>query len=355
MSKKLPYKGNSRLKNNNFFNSGIERLLARINSIELETLLGASSSSSSIEVYRGLDVEALLEAILAGGGPMNEGGIVDPEYWKASFTIAFPAEDTLINGQFETIGDFETEESTFNLVGIAKTAGESDRTNVIASSQFKPTGGTTLEGIEISSGGNIYDFDNLTWTYKYEEDPTATGSDPKYLHDFNFSIESIQVFGYVVIGADDSVIAGNIIGIDPSEGGDPGGPCDPTLNFGIGLTNAVDPTQLLIGVDTFTGNDFNGVLEIRSVEGSPVATSYAGPDQNLDFSMPTIDQSPSDTYEYVLYLNDDNTGCNYCKSSAMSGTIVLVLNDPQVSETADNDPGGMGCGSLTPPPPAEPK
>ena len=34
MSKKLPYRGNSRRKNNNFFNSGIERLLTRVDNLE---------------------------------------------------------------------------------------------------------------------------------------------------------------------------------------------------------------------------------------------------------------------------------------------------------------------------------
>ena len=87
MSKKLPYKGNSRLKNNNFFNSGIERLLARINSIELETFLGVGQSTP-IEVYRGLDVDSLFNAMTSAA--------VDPEDWKASFAIAFPIEDIFV-------------------------------------------------------------------------------------------------------------------------------------------------------------------------------------------------------------------------------------------------------------------
>ncbi len=311
------------------------------------------STSTPIEVYRGLDFSGLIEAIVAGGS-INEGRVDNPEDWKASFTAAFPSEGTVVNGQFETDGDFLTEESTWNISGIIKTVGKDDRTTAIVSSKFKPTSGTTLEGIEISSAGNVYDFDNSTWTYKYEEDPTATGSDAKYLHDFNFSIESTQVFGYVVIGADDSVIAGNILGIAPSEERDPGGSCDPSISFGIGLTSyAADPTQLLIGVDTFTGSDFFGALEIKSVEGSTVATSYAGPAQSLDFFMPSADQSASDTYEYILTLNEDTTGCTYCASSAASasGTIVLILNDPQLLEIANNDASGMGCGSLTAAPP----
>lgn len=34
MANKLPYRGNSRRKNNNFFNSGIERLLTRVDNLE---------------------------------------------------------------------------------------------------------------------------------------------------------------------------------------------------------------------------------------------------------------------------------------------------------------------------------
>ena len=335
MSKKLPYKGNSRLKNNNFFNSGIERLLARINSIELETLLGAGPSTP-VPVYRGLDIGSLFDAMMSDP--------IDPEDWKASFTEAFPAEGAVVNGQFETNGDFLTEESTWNVSGILKDTEDVDRTTVLASSKFKPTSGTTLNGIEISSAGNVYDFNNLKWTYKYEEDPTATGSDPMYMHDFTFSVESTQVNGYVLIGADDSVIASQFDGFNPSmEGG--GGSCDASLNFNIGLSS-FDASSNLIGVDTFTGNAFRGALEIKSVEGSPVATSYSGPAQNLDFFMPVVDQSVSDTYEYILTLVDDNTGCTYCATSAKRGTIVLILNDPQLSETADNDVSGMGCGSL---------
>ena len=303
---------------------------------QLANLLGTASSSSStpVPVYRGLDIDSLFNAIMSSG-PEPE-----PENWKASFTFEFPTEGDLVNGQFETNGDFSTEESTFNIVGIAQTPGENNRTTVLSSSNFKPTDGTVLNGIEISSAGNVYDFDNSTWAYKYEEDPTATGSDPMYLHDFTFSVDSTQINGYVVIGADDSIIAASIDGFMPSMEG--GGSCDENLNFSIGLSS-FDANSNMIGVDTFTGNDFNGALEIRSVEGSPVATSYAGPAQNLDFYMPVIDQSTSDTYEYILTLMDNNTGCVYC---AIGNPITLVLNDPMQSQTANNDVSGMGCGSL---------
>ncbi len=68
-------------------------------------MLGTASSSSSVPEYHGLDVGGLLEALLSGGD-------IDPEDWKASFAMAFPAEDVVVNGQFETNGDFLTEEST---------------------------------------------------------------------------------------------------------------------------------------------------------------------------------------------------------------------------------------------------
>ena len=297
------------------------------------------STSTPIEEYRGLDVDGLLEALMIGGD-------IDPEDWKASFTIEFPTEDTVINGQFETNGDFLTEESTWNVSGIAKTTGENDRTTVLASSNFSPTDGSTLNGIEISTAGNVYEIDNSTWTYKYEEDPTATGSDPMYLHDFTINLESTQINGYIVIGADDSVIAGEVEGFIPSIGGG-GGSCDAALNFNIGLSS-FDANSNLIGVDTFTGNDFSGALEIRSVEGSPVATSYAGPAQNLDFFMPVVDQSTSDTYEYILTLLDNNTGCVYCGIAVNPSSITLVLNDPMQAQTANNDISGMGCGTMNP-------
>ena len=306
-----------------------------------------TESSTLIEEYRGLDTSGLLNAVINSRD-------IDPEDWKASYTVAFPSEGVLVEGQVETNGDFETEESTYNMVGIAKTVGKDDRTTVISSSKFKPTGGSTLEGIEISAAGNIYDFNNSTWTYKYEEDPTATGSDPMYLHDFTINLESTQINGYIVIGADDSVIAGNIEGFTPSTGGGGGGSCDLTLNFNIGLTTDADPTQFLIGVSTLDGKEYYGALEIKSIEGSTVATSYAGPGKNLNFFMPSADQSASDTYEYVLTLNEDTTGCTYCASSAISGTITLILDAPQLSEIANNDPSGEGCGSLNPSPPSPP-
>jgi len=307
------------------------------------TIEEIQGSSIPLSEFHLLDIEALFDALMSGGD-------IDPEDWKASYTDVIPASGVTLNGQFETDGDFSTETSNWKIVGIVDEGDGAALTSILGSANFQPTDGTVLGGIEISNSSIQYNFDNIQWTYKYEEDPTATGSDPKYLHDFTLSVDSTQINGYIVIGADDSVIADAAEGFFPSISGG-GGSCEPRIDFNIGLTTTADPTQLLIGVDTFTGNDFNGALEIKSVEGSTVATSYFGPAQNLDFYMPSADQSASDTYEYVLTLNDNNTGCTYCASSAISGTIVLVLNDPQLSEIADYDVSGMGCGSLAPPPP----
>ena len=312
---------------------------------QLADLLGTASSTPlpiPLPEYRGLDIDSLFNAITEAA--------FNVEDWKASFAMDFPSEGAVVNGQFETNGDFLTEESTWNVVGITQTPGEDDRTTVMGSSKFTPTDGTVLNGIEISSAGNVYGFDNLTWMYKYEEDPTATGSDPMYMHDFTFSVDSTQANGYVLIGADDSVIAVEFDGFAPSmEGG--GGSCDASFTFSIRMSVLLGSNSNLISVETFTGNDFNGALEIRSVEGSPVATSYAGPAQNLDFYMPVIDQSASDTYEYILTLMDNNTGCTYC-ATTVGNPITLVLNDTSQSQLAYNDEMGMGCGTMNPPPPA---
>ena len=297
------------------------------------------STSTPIPEFRAVDIDSLFTAVMEE--PFNV------EDWKASFTTVMPANGATINGVFDTNGDFSTEVSNWKAVGIVDT-GEEALMSILGSESFTPVNGNMLGGIEISNSFIMYDYGNVQWTYKYEEAESATGSDPMYLHDFTFNIESTQINGYVVIGADDSIIANQFDGFTPSTGGG-GGSCDASINFNIGLSS-FDATSNLIGVDTFLGNDFNGSLEIRSVEGSPVATSYAGPAQNLDFYMPVIDQSASDTYEYILTLIDDNTGCVYCGMAVGNpSSITLVLNDPMQSQIANNDGLGMGCGTMNPP------
>jgi hypothetical protein len=104
---------------------------------------------------------------------------------------------------YQSNGDFSTEVSNFKGVGIIDD-GSGDLISVLGSENFRPTDGTVLNGIEISNSLIQYSFDNIQWTYKYEEDPTATGSDPKYLHDFRITVDSTQILGYVLINADDT-------------------------------------------------------------------------------------------------------------------------------------------------------
>jgi hypothetical protein len=136
--------------------------------------------------------------------------------WKASFTSVTPASGVTLNGQFETNGDFSTETSNWKVVGILDQGDGSALTSILASSNFTPTNGAILGGIEISNSSIQYNFDNFQWTYKYEEDPTATGSAPKYLHDFSLIVDSTQILGYVLINADDSISANNFVIDSPS-------------------------------------------------------------------------------------------------------------------------------------------
>ena len=160
------------------------------------------STSTPIPEFHLLDVGLLLDAITAAPFAAAD--------WKATFTTTVSTPGVTINGVFETNGDFSTEVSNWKGVGIIDD-GSGDLISALGSESFSPTDGTVLNGIEISNSLIQYSLDNFQWTYKYEEDPTATGSDPKYLHDFIFTIDSTQVLGYVVIGADDSVIANNFI------------------------------------------------------------------------------------------------------------------------------------------------
>jgi len=166
------------------------------------TIEEIQGSSTPIPSFHLLDVGLLLDAITAD--PFS---VAD---WKASFTYSLPTPEATINGVFQSSGDFSTEVSNWKAVGIVG-EGSGVETSVLASANFRPTEGDILGGIEISNSFIQYAFNNVQWTYKYEEDPTATGSDPKYLHDFILTVESTQILGYVVIGADDSVIANTFI------------------------------------------------------------------------------------------------------------------------------------------------
>ena len=168
----------------------------------IEEIIAAAASTPTPEIHL-LDIESLFGAIMADPFAAAD--------WKATFTTTFSSLGITINGQFDTNGDFSTEVSNWKAIGIVDDPENISPSSTLASANFTPTDGTILGGIEISNSFISYNFDNMQWTYKYEEDPTATGSDPKYLHDFIFTIDSTQVLGYVVIGADDSVIANNFI------------------------------------------------------------------------------------------------------------------------------------------------
>ena len=170
------------------------------------TIEEIQGSSIPLSEFRGVNIGSLFAAITAD--PFSAAD------WKASFTVVIPEESTL-NGVFETNGDFSTEVSNWKGVGIIDN-GSGDLLSVLGSESFSPTDGSVLNGIEISNSLIQYGLENMQWTYKYEEDPTATGSDPKYLHDFRLTIDSTQILGYVVINADDSISANNFVIDSPS-------------------------------------------------------------------------------------------------------------------------------------------
>ena len=180
----------------NFIGS-VDSQLLRVKHIEI---------SKTVETNHLIDLESLFTALSADPFNVND--------WKASFTVSFNEPFTL-NGVYETSGDFSTELSYYNLIGVAPGEGDFKETSLVTS-LFRPTGGGLLGGIEHNSSVKVNGFDNIEWTYKYEENPDATGSDPKYLHDFRITIDSTQILGYVVINADDSE-SHNFI-IDSAEG-----------------------------------------------------------------------------------------------------------------------------------------
>jgi hypothetical protein len=150
----------------------------------------------TVQTSRTLDVFALFNAVLEDP--------FDIESWKASFTIS-EVDGSVLNGVYETSGDFSTETSYANLVGIIPSDDETHKETIYSSAYFTPdssegTLAALWETSNVKSGGTF----NAEWTYSYEEDASATGSDPKYLHDFRLIVDSLQILGYVVINADDS-------------------------------------------------------------------------------------------------------------------------------------------------------
>jgi hypothetical protein len=155
-----------------------------------ETILDAV-----IETAYLIDVMSLFAAITADP--------FDVENWKSSFTLSMH-DGSILNGVYEANGDFSTEVSYSNMVGLVPSYDGTSKETVFVSATFKPTGGAMLGGIAMSSSVKAGGLDSIEWTYKYEENSAATGSNPKHLHDFRLTIDSTQVLGYVVINADDS-------------------------------------------------------------------------------------------------------------------------------------------------------
>ena len=150
----------------------------------------------TVETAHLLDIDSLFVAVFANP--------FDFEQWKESFTVSFP-DEFVFNGVYETGGDFSTENSYYNLVGLSPSETTPLKETLFVSAYFLPTGGEALGGSLVSNNLKIGAPDvNLEWTYTYEEDSSAAGSDPKHLHDFRITINSTQILGYVVINADDS-------------------------------------------------------------------------------------------------------------------------------------------------------
>jgi len=149
----------------------------------------------TVETAHSVDIESLLAAISADP--------FDVELWKASFSVSF-YDGTVLSGIYETVGDFSTEVSYSGIIGLSPSDDETYKELLITSALFKPTGGEQLGGIQMSHNIKIGGFQNIEITYRYEENPDATGSDGKYLHSFKIIIETNTILGYVEIYADDT-------------------------------------------------------------------------------------------------------------------------------------------------------
>lgn len=159
--------------------------------------------STTIETRHTLDVESLFAALFADP--------FDVEDWKASYTVSMPDGSTY-NGIYETGGDFSTETSYANVVALTPSYDGTYKQTLFGAAYFTPDSSDGVLGaLQATSNGKLGGTFNAEWTYNYEEDSSATGSDPKYLHDFRITVDSTQILGYVVIGANDSIIANNFI------------------------------------------------------------------------------------------------------------------------------------------------
>lgn len=178
-------------------NSIVNELHAILTQLDAESLsVDDIQISKTVQTSRTLDVFALFDAVLEDP--------FDVESWKASFTIS-EVDGSVLNGVYETSGDFSTETSYANLVGLTPSDDGTYEQTLFGAAYFTPDSSDGVLGaLQDTSNVKIGGTFNAEWTYNYEEDASATGSDPKYLHDFRITIESTQILGYVVIYADDS-------------------------------------------------------------------------------------------------------------------------------------------------------
>jgi len=123
--------------------------------------------------------------------------------WTASYIVEQPGE-YVVNGQFEAEGNFTDEPSTFNVMGITDNFDTGLNQILIANYSVRFTEGTLLGAFEQSTSLRLGAFENIEYTYKYEYDAGAAGIDPQHIHDFRIIVDSTNILGYVVIGADGS-------------------------------------------------------------------------------------------------------------------------------------------------------
>jgi hypothetical protein len=135
------------------------------------------------------------------------GNITSPTFsvgdWTSSYILEFPVE-FVNNGISDVSGNFTDEPSSFNVIGISVNEDHGTKESSLVNYSVRFTGGSLLDSYEQSTSVRLGGFDNIEYTYKYEENGAATGTDPKHIHDFRINIDSTQILGYVLINADDS-------------------------------------------------------------------------------------------------------------------------------------------------------
>jgi len=130
-------------------------------------------------------------------------GSFSSDDWTSSHIIELPGEFENY-GQYETQGNFTDEPSSNNIIGISNNEDNGTKEVVFANYSVRFSGGTILGSFEESSSARVGGFNNIEYTYKYEFDSNASGSNPQHIHDFRIIADSTIILGYVVINADGS-------------------------------------------------------------------------------------------------------------------------------------------------------